>query len=51
VRTGFLALAAAEPNRYAVIAADQPVEHVTQQIATALQDRIMELAGPKEEPR
>jgi dTMP kinase len=51
VRTEFLALAAAEPHRYAVVAADQPLEDVTQQIAAALQDRVAELAGLKEEHR
>ena len=39
MRAGFLALAHAEPSRYLVVDASQPVERVTQEI----KDRIREI--------
>ncbi|MGV1034275.1 MAG: dTMP kinase [Microbacteriaceae bacterium] len=41
VREAFLALAAAEPERFVVIDADQPVEHIAQQIRARVEPLLV----------
>jgi dTMP kinase len=45
VRERFLALAAAEPERWIVIDASQPAQMVWQELRTAMNDRFVHLLG------
>ena len=49
VRDGFLALAAAEPDRFAVVDATQPVDHVTIGVIAAA-DRLVRAGEPNGQP-
>ena len=51
VRAGFLALASAEPGRFAVIDASAPFEAVFDTITATVADRFPELAAVRGRPR